>query len=186
MHTPSLGFAIAVIDSKTEHIYWTVREQVSVHPHLRSTGIATQLHAYDPKHLDDDGLPSIFEAVRTELMNEAGLTPADIKDLYVAGWGVGTRTGTPELLFVCHSRKKLSKILADVHKSRVEHAAEFDRMKMRATEPISIDYELLADLQRNRDLWEPEAAVACCLALHAMWPNAVTFEKRVLARNQHG
>ena len=172
----NLGMSIAVIDTKEERIFWTVRKQVSIHPGLRSTAVGTQLHAYDSNHVNADGVPKIFAAARNELLNDAKLFPDDIRDLYIGAWGVGTRTGTPELLFICDSVKPLSQISDDICKAHVKHAAEFDRVQMRMNVLIKHDYELLADIYKYPDLWEPEAAVACCLALNVISPNCISFE----------
>jgi len=175
----NLGLAIAVIDSKSERIYWTIRKKgnVSVHDVHRSTAVGTQLHAFDSLHLDTGGRPNIFGAARAELKNEAGITSEDIRDLYIAAWGVGTRTGTPEILFVCDSSKPLAETLANVCQAKVIHAGEFARNEMQSEKPIYLDYELLADIQTKP--WEPEAAVACCLALNVISPNCVSFNRNV-------
>lgn len=175
----NLGIAIAVIDSQAERVYWTLRSkqnQVSIHPGLRSTAVGTQLHGFDQRHFRD-GVPDVFAAARTELFNEAHLNADDIRDLYVTGWGIGTRTGTPEVLLVCDTSKPLAQILKDVQCAIVPHAAEFDRIQMVEDKPIWLDYELVADFAQHSDGWEPEAAVATCLALNVLSPNCVSFKK---------
>jgi hypothetical protein len=175
----NLGFAIAVIDSNAERMYYTIRKDVSIHPGLRSTAVGTQLHAYDPKHTTSRGIPNIFSAVREELRNEANIHEKDIRDLYISAWGVGTQTGTPELLFVCDTGKPLSEINDDVCEARVSHASEFSRLEMMSMEEdnIVLDYQLLAHLDTHPDQWEPEAAVASCFALGALVKDCVSYKE---------
>jgi hypothetical protein len=110
-----------VIDTETETVYYSRRRLVSVHASKKSTGVGTQLHAFDDHHKTPDGLPNIFGAVYRELGNEAKIRRKDIRDLYVAAWGVGIRTGTPEMLFVCDSKRPLRNIEEDVYEARVAH-----------------------------------------------------------------
>ena len=172
----NLGFTVAVIDSEAETLYYTFRKDVSVHPNMKAASISTQLHAYDTKHLENDGLPNIFGAAYEELINEANIQQSDIRDFYIAAWGIGTRTGTPELLFICDTTKPLSKIYQDVCEAGVSHFSEFDREQMKKRNGIVYDYELLADLDANPDFWEPESAVACCLALNSLVRGCVSID----------
>jgi hypothetical protein len=162
----NLGFSIAIIDTSREIIYFTHRhsEDVSVHAGKKSTGVGSQLHAFDDKHKKSDGRPDIFGAAYAEIENEAGLSRSDIADLFIAGWGIGLRTGTPELLFICVSKKPLNEIADNVVDAKVMHASEFDKVKMHGQQNTLLDYQLLADIQENHDEWEPESAVATCLA----------------------
>lgn len=178
-HSPfsnNLGFAIAVIDSETETVYYSRRSLVSVHAGKKSTAVGTQLHAFDKRHLKKDGCPDIFRAAYRELWKEARISKPDIRDLYIAAWGVGTRTGTPELLFVCDSKRPLQNIEKDVVESLVPHHVEFDKQTMKHEgKNIALDYELLADLRTHSVDWEPESAVACCFALERLAPGCVVL-----------
>lgn len=173
----NLGITIAVIDSESEMLYTAFRTNVSVHPDMRAASIGTQLHAYDSKHLETDGRPNIFGAAYQELNNEANITEDDIRDLYVAGWGIGLRTGTPELLFVCDSRKLLHTVFREVCDADIRHSDEFDTKKMTPNDCIMYDYEFLAAVAENPDAWEPESVVACGLAFNGMVEGCIAFGK---------
>ena len=173
--------AIAVRDVETGLFYHTIRSSqdgVAVYEGMKSTGVGTQLHAYDSDHLQEDGLPHIFNAVRKEVFNEACIRVSQIQSLVVSGWGVGLRTGIPELLFICDPALSLPQILDKVKSGKAEHGDEFDEIRMSrfAKESvIKFDYQLIADLKSSPSEWEPESAVACCLAIAKLAPDAITL-----------
>lgn len=185
----NLGFTVAVVNENERRLFYILRSKkgVSVHPGTKGAAVGTQLHAYSTEHRNEDGSPNITGALYEELQHEAGIGHNDVKGLYMVGWGIGTRTGTPELLFVCVTRKekKLSDIVSDIIENIVSHYIEFDRVKMReelgSNSLILSDYRILADIledsRKPRPQWEPESAVASCFACHYEFSKScVTFK----------
>jgi len=172
----NLGLTVAVVDRENELVWCPFRdpETVTIAPGKRGAGVGTQLHGDWEKHKFPDGSPNIFGAVYNELKNEPGLKKCDITgDIRLVAWGVGTRTGTPELLFICNSTKALSEIRKAINEGKTPHHKEFDKTKLQSDICILHDYEVLADMLQNREKWEPESAVANCLAIRQWAEEAV-------------